>query len=207
MARSHAARQQRTRECKAASLALLTSWFQHELPDWTKIWSDCWQHIRKWRRPPHWSGFDWYEESLAQGAAAAWQAISDYDPARCVPLGAFVHQRILARVRTRYRQEWVYAIHLSPEALVEGCESKANAFYSAADGHVAVEGPLSGLVERDRYLIVQLYWSGLTEAEVGENLGISQQAVSKRKREILLSLRRSLSTVSTFEQESVIPRL
>ena len=44
---------------------------------------------------------------------------------------------------------------------------------------------MTGLSEADRRLIEHLFWEGWTEAKVAGRLGISQQAVSKRKRKIL----------------------
>ena len=47
---------------------------------------------------------------------------------------------------------------------------------------------LASLAEPDRRLIEQLYWEDQTEAEVAQQLAITQQAVSKRKRAILTRL-------------------
>ncbi len=50
---------------------------------------------------------------------------------------------------------------------------------------------LTSLPEADRHLLEHLFWEGRTETEIADGLGISQQAVSKRKRKILTALRRS----------------
>ena len=49
---------------------------------------------------------------------------------------------------------------------------------------------MSRLVDDDRRLLERLYWEGSTEVEVAGSMGISQQAVSKRKLKILAELRR-----------------
>jgi RNA polymerase sigma factor (sigma-70 family) len=46
----------------------------------------------------------------------------------------------------------------------------------------------------DRRLVTILFWEGQSESEAAESLGVSQQAVSKRKLRIILQLRRKLGT-------------
>jgi DNA-directed RNA polymerase specialized sigma subunit len=151
-----------------------------------------WDRIGPSRVPPNWSARDWLEEVRALGAAAAWQARSDYDPARGVPLDAFVHQRVLSRIRTRYRQELSYAAHCGRGRITEAAESRSGDSSSAPRAHEALRGPLARLSECDRWLIERLFWDGWTEARVAREWGVSQQAVSKRKWAILFHLRISL---------------
>ena len=54
------------------------------------------------------------------------------------------------------------------------------------------------LREPDRRLIEQLYWERCTECEVAERLGISHQAVSRRKRTILDWLRDRIGMSKEF---------
>ncbi len=51
--------------------------------------------ILTWRVPPNWSPKDWSQELRAEVIAATWEAECDFDPARGVPLEAFVQQRSL----------------------------------------------------------------------------------------------------------------
>ena len=88
----------------AAWTSRLPCW--RSIPDGPAIWAGCLRRVGSWRVPPHWSSHDWLEEMHAQGAAAACQAMDDFDPERGVPRGAFVRLRILSSLRTRYRQEW-----------------------------------------------------------------------------------------------------
>jgi RNA polymerase sigma factor (sigma-70 family) len=182
----------RTRGANAASVASLPSWFADELPAWIKIWAGCWRRIRSWRRPPHWSAADWHDEMLAQGAVVVWQALRDFDPARGVPLSAFVHQRVVAGARTLYRHEWAYALHINLNAGLEPYECLPDSSHVADDAYDAVQGALTKLAERDRELILQLYLNGWTEAEIAVNYGKSQGTINRRKHSILLDLRRSV---------------
>ncbi len=157
--------------------------------DWDAIWARCWRRIRSWRVPPGWSTQDWREEARAEGSVAAWQAARDYDLARGVPRVAFVYQRVLAGVWTRYRQEWGYRRHHRSPLPVEDRPTPADPTTTAGDsGEVA--WLLGQLGEADRWLIQQLFWADTTEAAVARVLGISQQAVSLRKYHALKSLKR-----------------
>jgi hypothetical protein len=169
-----------------ALMAAMVSWSQLRLHDWMAIWDGCLRRIRGWRVPPHWSASDWFEEMQAQGAAAALQAIRDYDAARGVALGTFVRWRIMSGALTRYRQEWAYALHCGG---AEPCDSFAEAAPPSAAIQESVCRDLARLPGPDRWLIERLFWDGCTEAAVASALGVSQPAVSKRKRAILDELR------------------
>jgi DNA-directed RNA polymerase specialized sigma subunit len=192
----------RSYEGKTPMLASIASWCPEDLPDWDAIWAGCARRFRTWRIPPRWSIGDWIEEVQAQGLAAAWQALCDYDPARGVPLSAFVRQRILFGVLTRYRQEWAYALRLGFEIPDTG-DASSSAATSTALPRVddALQGPLSQLAEPERWLIERLFWHGKTESDVAAELGISQPAVNKRKRAIIHNLRRSIGARDEFMEE------
>lgn len=49
--------------------------------------------------PPHWTLWDWQEELMAIGWAAAWEAYHAFDPERCVPLEVFVLLRVKAALQ------------------------------------------------------------------------------------------------------------
>ena len=158
------------------------------LPDWTDGLDSALRRVCAWRVPPQWSLCDWFEEIKAQGAAAAWKAVCDFDPCRGVPFTAFVHQRVLRGALTRYRQEWRYALRCSCHP---GDEERAKRHQDSLYSSAALEllrHALASLPEPDRRLIEQLFWEGKTEAEIATTLGISQQAVSKRKQAMLRDL-------------------
>ena len=156
-------------------------------PGWLPVLDHCMRRARAWRVPPHWSAYDWFDELRAEGAAAAIQAESVYDPGRGVPLGAYIHLCVRHRLLERYYKEWSHALRWVyipelPEHLIEDGPCSPS---ESDDLQVA----LARLIESDQRLIDRLYWRGETESEVGSSLGISQQAVSKRKRLILRKLR------------------
>jgi RNA polymerase sigma factor (sigma-70 family) len=123
----------------------------------------------------------------AHSVAAAWHAVCDYDPSRNVPLPAFIYRRVIADSLTRYRQEWSYALHSVCQADEEKFERGSIADDSLRPPAVRelLRYALMRLTEPQRQLIGQLFWAGYTEAEVAQSLGISHQAVSKRKRAVL----------------------
>jgi RNA polymerase sigma factor (sigma-70 family) len=169
------------------------SCYEECIPEWTQIWSSCARRVASWRTPPHWSPADWHDEIRAHALAAAWQAVHDFEKARGVPSGAFVRRRILSSVLSRFRQEWSYATHreLSKDHRSASSPERISAVEERQD---ALQTAVSQLSESDRRLIEQLFWDKSTEREIGDRLGITQSAVSQRKRTALLSLRRSLKS-------------
>ncbi len=155
--------------------------------EWSDVLDRCLRRIRTWRVPPNCSYQDWMEEMRAQGAAAAWQAVCEFDPDRGVPLSAFLHRRVLTSLLTRYRQDWSYALHCVEwnEALAS-CEDSDPLLEAA---HSDLYAALALLRERDRRLVTHLFWRQYTEAEIAQSSHISQQAISKRKRVVLKTLR------------------
>ncbi len=154
------------------------------LDEWEAIWPRCRRRIHSWRVPARWNPLDWWEEARAEAALAACAAALEFDPTLGVPRAAFLYQRILAGVWTRYRQEWAYGRHLrAPRPLQE---RPAPDDSSAPHLETAEAARFLGkLSQRDRWFIRQLFWNGKTEADVAKNLGISQQAVCERKFHIL----------------------
>jgi DNA-directed RNA polymerase specialized sigma subunit len=124
------------------------------------------------------------------------EARRDFDAARGVPWEAFLRLRIMGAALARYRREWTYALHwfrggtldaLEPAARDDGppCEPATKLIVEA----------LGRLPHEDIWLIEGLFWEGKSEAELAETLGISQQAVNKRKRTILRDLRHLIETL------------
>jgi DNA-directed RNA polymerase specialized sigma24 family protein len=142
--------------------------------------------------PPHWSFRDWLEEMEAQGAAAACQALGDFDPGRGVPWGAFARQRVLSSLRTRHRQEWSYAVHCGRAVPSRLDLDPPAATLGSAPVLETIQPTLQGLAALDRRLLERLFWEGCTESDLAAELGIAQSTVNKRKRSILLGLRRTM---------------
>jgi hypothetical protein len=150
----------------------------------------CLRRIFRWRVPPNWSISDWRNEMRAEAACAAWQAMGDYDPSLSVPFIAFARQRVLTTTLTRYRQEWAYALRSAQE---HDPESSDRRLLNSTTCEVFDDCPvpaLARLSKPDLWLVEQLFLRDRTEADVAAQIGITQPAISKRKRAIVMQLRR-----------------
>ena len=163
---------------------------------------------RKWRRPPHWDGYEWQKELDAIAQASAFEASLRFDGRKDVPLEVFVFQQVLTALRNFHRKEWIYfRFHYGHLSLTfeggEGEGEKEGCF----EGAVRMEGEgekqewrrfwvrwgMEKLGERERWVLLKFYWEGWTEEEIAQELGISQQAVSKVKQRALQKLKELLS--------------
>jgi RNA polymerase sigma factor (sigma-70 family) len=184
-----------TRETSAGSIdGLLMQGFA----SWPDVWAACVRRTHGWRTPPRWSPRDWLEEIDAEGIASACHAVLIFEPDRGPSLESFVYHRILAGALSRYRKEWSYALRCIRRSS-SGDDARGTDLIDDLDA-AAVQGQrlmgsMTALPEDDRRLIECLYWEGRTEQDIAGRLGITQQAVSKRKRKILLKLRRNLVNV------------
>ncbi len=181
-----------TRETSPGSLKGL---LRQQFDNWPDVWAACVRRTHAWRTPPRWCPRDWLEEIDAESIASACQALRIFEPNRGPTLESFVYHRILASALARYRKEWIYALrfkHLpSPSDDPSGASLVDD--QDAADvEEQRLAGSMTALAEDDRRLLECLYWEGRTERDIAGRLGITQQAVSKRKRKILTKLRRVL---------------
>jgi RNA polymerase sigma factor (sigma-70 family) len=161
-------------------------------PELTAVLDNCLRRVGGWRGLPHWSRHDWMKEMRAESVAAAWQAVREYDPSRGIPFNAFAYQRVMTRVLKRYRQEWAYFVHYCCETKEESLDRPKgmtkNVIHST-EANESLYWALALLPDADVLLLEQLFWKGCTELEIAEASGISQSAVSQRKRAILARLR------------------
>jgi RNA polymerase sigma factor (sigma-70 family) len=148
----------------------------------------------RWRVPPRWSVGDWREELRAEGALAAWEAGRDFDTGRGGPFKPFVERRVLSHLLHHYRREWAYAHHLARNPADSEAPGQAGANRPPELEAVDVRELAARLDPDDRRLVTILFWEGQSESEAARSLGVSQQAVSKRKLRIILELRRKLVT-------------
>jgi len=145
--------------------------------------------------PPHWSARDWIEEMRSEAVAVALVALADFRPERNVPLVVYLRMRIMGQVLSCYRKEWNYALRHAPdrtahepwEVTEPGCEVLMRDELACA---------LGGLRDGDRWLLDRLYRRDETEGEVARVLGMSQQAVNKRKQSILKTLRHQMGAAN-----------
>jgi hypothetical protein len=150
----------------------------------------CLKRIFRWRVPHNWSISDWRNEMRAEAACAAWQAACDYDQSLNVPFSVFARQRVLTSTLTRYRQEWAYAFRSAQEHDPENSDSKLLDFTATEVFNDWPVPALARLSKPDLWLVEQLFLRDRTEADVAAQIGITQPAISKRKRAIVTQLRR-----------------
>jgi len=171
----------------------------------------CLRRIFSWHTPPNWCATDWFEEICAVAATAACDAECCFDPAYGVALDAYVHSRVLSRALTRYRQEWAFSnrnVFDIVEERDEDTRRLGGAFLlpviEANPACDALLEEMTDLSSQSRWLIKQLFWEDRTEAEIGRELGISQQAVAKRKRSVLRILRERLKKPQRILSSEVV---
>jgi RNA polymerase sigma factor (sigma-70 family) len=153
-------------------------------PEWITVMR-CLKRIRRWRVPPQWSGRDWLDEIMGEVTLSVVQATKDFDMSRGIPLGAFLHRRIIQTALARYRREWTYAIHQISEAAVDEYEAVKGTEYPSREAISSqLREALARLPSSDATLIEEIFWKGKSEARLAQALGISQQAVNKRKHNI-----------------------
>jgi RNA polymerase sigma factor (sigma-70 family) len=153
------------------------------------LMGSCLRRIFRWRVPPNWSVSDWRNEIRAEAACAAWQAVCDYDPSLGVPFHAFARSQVLTSTLTRYRREWAYALRSTREYDPESCDSKFLDSFASAVIRDWLGPALARLPKPDLWLIEQLFLRDRTETDIAAQIGITQPAISKRKRSIVMQLR------------------
>lgn len=165
--------------------------------EWMAIWWGCERRLRSWRVPPSWSAREWWEEMRAEAAVAALVAIRDFQPERNVPLGAYIRMRIMGGVLSRYRKEWSYGLRRHFNGQFGGLlEEEPPEPKLSSSLREELDWALGQLGDADRRLVERLFWREETEAEVGRTLGLSQQAISKRKAQVITLLRNKLELSS-----------
>jgi DNA-directed RNA polymerase specialized sigma24 family protein len=157
----------------------------------------CLKKVYRWRVPGHWSEHDWFEEIRAEMAAAAVRAERDFDPARGVPWRGFLGRRLMYAALARYRREWSHALRqVSFEAMEDFGTTGADDLPRRDTRARLIHEALRQLPRADAALIEGLFWGGATEAGLARSLGVSQQAVNKRKRSIFRALHRLIDTLA-----------
>jgi DNA-directed RNA polymerase specialized sigma24 family protein len=168
------------------------AWLLASIPGWPRVWEATAGRIHRWRVPPHWCVRDWWEEIDAEIIAAACQAVRAFDPARGASLSRYAYHQILAKAMARYRKEWTFGLRSGPgwTGIEPPTKTGNGALEDEAKARVLLG--VTRLRDPDRRLLECLFWEGRSEEEIAEPLGITKQAVNKRKWRILLALRRSI---------------
>lgn len=160
-------------------------------PECGVVLAQCIRRVQMWKPPPHWSAADWREEARLEAAAAAHEALCRFDPSRGIELRWYVRRRVLQRVLARYRKEWAFGLRWSSSD-DDGPTSGLVAQPIAPADLPSLRSALNALSLTDRDLMEALFWDRLSETEIARKMGISQQAVSRRKLIVLRELRRAL---------------
>lgn len=148
----------------------------------------CVRRASRWKLPPNWSRADWRLEAESLAESAAFEAERVFDEAVGAPREAFVYRRTLSALVARFRSEWnqartaLGAAKREPRGWVESHREEGGALLES----------LRGLSESDGWLLRRLYRDQVTESALARELGISQQAVSKRKRTVIGRLREEI---------------
>jgi RNA polymerase sigma factor (sigma-70 family) len=173
----------------------------------------CLGRICSWHVPPNWGAEDWFQEICAVAASAAFEAESRFDPTYDVALDAYVHSRVFSRALARYRQEWAFATRCicdDVEQQDENTQRRNEAFLPRVlEGNPACDALLDAMTDlpiQSRWLIQELFWADRKEAEIGRELGITQQAVAKRKRAAMQWLSERLKTAKQNLSDAVVKR-
>jgi RNA polymerase sigma factor (sigma-70 family) len=158
----------------------------NDIPHWDSIWASCLRRIGRWRVPPNWSGAEWLKEMESEGLLAAFTAKGGYEPGRGMNFLSYMHMKVIGHLIARYRREWSFANRLrdsssDPVRSPEGTPSSE------------VEEVLGRLGAHDSRILRGLFWEGAREADLAREMGISQQAISKRKKRLLAELRQHLA--------------
>jgi RNA polymerase sigma factor (sigma-70 family) len=128
-----------------------------------------------------------------EAALAALMALRDFDPTRLVPRKAYLIMRVMGGAIARYRKEWSYGLRQAPaEGIESSGQAEADARQRADSARDEMRWAMKSLTDVERTLIERLFWNEETEAQIARSLGVTQQAVSKRKRSILKALQRRL---------------
>ncbi|WP_165066810.1 sigma-70 family RNA polymerase sigma factor [Paludisphaera rhizosphaerae] len=158
------------------------------------IVESCLKRARRWRPPPRWSSREWCEENRAEAALILLAAERAFDSGRGVSWDSFLRSRLMAGLITRLRSEWRSArflideksqdvLDLQPLSEREFTEDELKILY-ASIGRLSLS---------DRQVLQALYWDGLSESRAALILGVSQQAINKRKRTIIVRLQALLT--------------
>jgi DNA-directed RNA polymerase specialized sigma24 family protein len=171
------------------------------------ILTACLQHVGRWSVPPNWSPVDWRHEAAQVAALAGLEAMLDYDGAGGRSFEYFVAQRMTSRVRTHYRREWTYALRFGWTQVCSRIKSSSGKDRSEDSDWIAATTELDPGWQEIREAILQLptayqsilvdiFWNGYTEVEIGAMLKVSQCAVNKRKQAGLRALRGKLRSAA-----------
>lgn len=147
------------------------------------------RRVLRWQRPPQWDRCEWFDELEAEANLAMLTALSSYESSRGVPLAAFVYERVFHALCSLYRREWQHALHVySGNCLIEKGSSSQPCSVEAE----RLQEAIRSVPERECAVIYRTFFSGNTEREIAEELGVAAAVVHRLKKRALQLLREIL---------------
>lgn len=143
------------------------------------------RRVLRWQQLPQWDRCEWLDELEAEANLAMLTALSSYEPSRGVPLAAFVYERVFHALCSLYRREWQHALHVySGNCLIE----KGSPSQPCSVEAERLQEAIRSLPERECAVIYQTFFSGNTEREIAEELGVAAAVVHRLKKRALQHL-------------------
>jgi DNA-directed RNA polymerase specialized sigma24 family protein len=162
------------------------------LPDGANLWRACRRRILTRRHPPcGWCWPDWWEEIEAVCFARALEASRRFDPARHVPVAAFLHNQVHYALSERYKEENRFGAHCQVDAAL-ACAPSTPEEPIAREEAPAAWPAIQALPKKDCELLKRLLLEGDSEARLGRELGMNQSTISRHKIKLLQMLRARL---------------
>jgi len=166
-----------------------------------RLLRSCLLHLPRRSVPPSWSRRDWQQEVEQVVALAIMRALDDFHPARGEDPERFVFRRVDREVRNRQRREWAFGRRSQPMDDATRLDFVVGPHYP----HDELQQAILQLPERQRHVIVLLFFEDLTEALAAEQLDLGQPAVNRLKRAGLESLRKCLCEKTPGSSRAVQP--
>src|SRR6266446_2199760 len=170
-----------------------------------RLLRSCLLHLPRRSVPPSWSRRDWQQEVEQVVALAIMRALDDFHPARGEDPERFVFHRVDREVRNRQRREWAFGRRSQPMDDATRLDFVVGPVVGPHYPYDELQQAILLLPERQRHVIVLLFFAALTEALAAQKLDLGQPAVNRLKRAGLESLRKCLCEKTPGSSRAVQP--
>ena len=136
------------------------------------------------------------EDAESEARISLLRALKEFDPSLGIPFAGYAKRRVFGDVRTFFRRErskWQREV--VPFETEDGdsfWENLSGTWEPAAevDFRETLEKCMEELTEREREVVRCLSFEGMSLTDIARQLGVSPQAVAKRKRKALAKLKK-----------------
>src|SRR6266852_107486 len=142
-----------------------------------RLLQSCLLRLPRRSVPPSWSRRDWQQEVEQVVALAMMRALNDFHPARGEDPERFVFRRVDSEVRNRQRREWAFGRRSQPMDDASRLDFVIGPDYLSDE----LQQAILQLPERQRRVIVLLFFEDLTETLAAQKLDLGQPAVNRLK--------------------------